>query len=35
MFDPVQDYIELIEKGYVKGKKYIVGEYYKGGYIHV
>lgn len=24
MFDPVQDYIELIEKGYVKGKKYIV-----------
>lgn len=24
MFDPVQDYIDLIEKGYVKGKKYIV-----------
>lgn len=29
MFDPVQDYINLIEKGYVEGKKYIVedGEY--------
>lgn len=25
-FDPVQDYIELIEKGYVKGKKYVVEE---------
>ena len=24
MFDPVQDYIDLIEKGYVEGKKYIV-----------
>ena len=24
MFDPVQDYIDLIEKGYVEGKKYVV-----------
>ena len=23
-FDPVQDYIDLIEKGYVEGKKYVV-----------
>lgn len=26
MVDPVQDYIDLIEKGYVEGKKYIVEE---------
>ena len=24
MFDPAQDYIDLIEKGYVEGKKYVV-----------
>lgn len=26
MFDPVQDYIDLIEKGYVKGRQYVVEE---------
>lgn len=30
LFDPVQDYIDLVEKGYVEGRKYIVEkDYYK------